>query len=72
MIDIKTMNEQHKQCKKITNTLFSVEKTKKLKISKMAKKSGLEPPFMHTTNMVKILMMSAKMATPDLLKIKIF
>ena len=38
----------------------------------MAKKSGLEPPFMHTTNMVKILMMSAKMATPDLLKIKIF
>ena len=38
----------------------------------MAKKSGLEPPFMHTTNMVKILMMSAKMVTPGLLKIKIF
>ena len=32
MIDIKTMNEQYKQCKKITNTIFLVEKTKKLKI----------------------------------------
>ena len=26
MIDIKTMNEQYKQCKKITNTLFLVGK----------------------------------------------
>ena len=26
MTDIKTMNEQYKQCKEITNTLFLVEK----------------------------------------------
>ena len=38
MIDIKTMNEQYKQCKKIINTLFLVEKTKKLKSKKWRKK----------------------------------
>ena len=38
MIDIKSMNEQHKQCNKITNTLFLVGKIKKLNI-KMAKKN---------------------------------
>ena len=32
MINTKTMNEQYKQYKKITNTLFLVEKIKKLKI----------------------------------------
>ena len=32
MTDIKTMNEQYKKCKKITNTLFLVGKTQKLKI----------------------------------------
>ena len=29
MIDIKTMNEQYKQCKKIAKTQFLVKKTKK-------------------------------------------
>ena len=29
---IKTMNEQHKQCKKFTNALFLVEKVWELKI----------------------------------------
>ena len=32
MIDIKTMNEQYKYCKKITNALFLVGKIKKLKV----------------------------------------
>ena len=32
MINIKTINEQYKQCKKITNTVFLVRKIKKLKI----------------------------------------
>ena len=32
MINIKTINEQYKQFKKITNTLFLVGKIKKLKI----------------------------------------
>ena len=51
MTDIKTMNEQYKYCKKITNILFSVEKTKKLKIYKMVKKSVPVPAFIHTTQM---------------------
>ena len=29
MINIKTMNEQYKQCKKFTNTLFLVKEIKK-------------------------------------------
>ena len=32
MVNIKTMNGQYKQCKKIANTLFLVGKIKKLKI----------------------------------------
>ena len=32
MIDIKTMNEQYKQCKEIAKTQFLVKKIKKLKI----------------------------------------
>ena len=31
MVDIKTMNEQYKQCKKIANTIFLVEKNKEIK-----------------------------------------
>ena len=41
MTDIKTMNEQYKQCKKITNTLFLVEKKKK-KQSKNGEKMWLD------------------------------
>ena len=37
MINIKTINEQNKQCKKITNTIFS-KKNKKIKNLKNGKK----------------------------------
>ena len=32
MTDIKTINEQYKQCKRITNTLFLVKKANQLNI----------------------------------------
>ena len=38
MINIKTINEQYKQCKKITNNLFLVGKIKKLKNLKNGEK----------------------------------
>ena len=41
MINIETINEQYKQCKKITNTLFLVEKKKK-KQSKNGEKMWLD------------------------------
>ena len=44
MINIETINEQYKQCKKITNTLFLVEKKKKKQSKnggKMWQKTGI-------------------------------
>ena len=49
MINIKTINGQYKQCKKITDTLFLEGKMKKLKIYKMVKKSGPISAFIYTT-----------------------
>ena len=42
MINIETINEQYKQCKKITNTLFLVEKKKQKKQSKNGEKMWLD------------------------------
>ena len=38
MIDIKTMNEQYKQCKKIAKTQFLVKKNKEIKNLKNGEK----------------------------------
>ena len=49
MTDIKTMNEQYKQYKKFTNTLFQQKKKKEILKLKNGRKSALKPPFIDTT-----------------------
>ena len=48
MINIKTINEQYKQCKKITSTLFQY-KNKKIKNLKTGEKGGPISAFIYTT-----------------------